>query len=84
MNQLIIDFPKPVRVPEDFTQQGKILRYLRNGGSLTPLEALEKFGCLSLSQRCGELRRAGWPIVAHLVKVGENKKVARYSMASAA
>ena len=29
---------------------------------LTPLDALHMCGCLSLSQRCGELRRAGVPV----------------------
>lgn len=71
-------------VPEADTQQGKILRYLRNGGSLTPLEALSMFGCMALSQRCGELARAGWPIVSEMVKLPSGKRVARYRFASAA
>ncbi len=62
--ELILPQRRECFVPDEQTQQGKILRYLRNGGSLTPLEALSMFGCMALSQRCGELSRAGWPIVS--------------------
>ena len=82
--EMVLDFPHHVRVPESETQAGQILRYLKNGGTLTPLEALQLFGCFSLSQRCGELKRAGWPIYSSMVKVGEGKRVAKYWMAEAA
>jgi len=39
------------------TQSDNILEYLVSGGSLTPLEALARFGCLTLSQRFGEFKR---------------------------
>lgn len=55
----------------------EILRHLAKGHSLTPLTALNKFGCLSLSQRIGELKRQGWPVASKLVKVGQ-ARVARY------
>ena len=84
MNQLVIEFPRPVRVPDEDTQQGRILRYLRSGGSLTPLEALQMFGCMALSQRVGELSRAGWPIISEMVRLSSGKRVARYRMADAA
>ena len=71
-------------VPDADTQQGKILRYLRNGGSLTVGEALSMFGCYALSQRIGELKRAGWPIVSRPYKTPGGVTVARYSMADAA
>ena len=76
--------PRVITVPEADTQQGKILRYLRNGGSLTVGEALSMFGCYALSQRVGELKRAGWPIVAERYKTAGGAVVARYSMAEAA
>ena len=75
--------PKPVVVPAPDSQQGKILRYLRNGGSLTVGEALSMFGCYALSQRIGELKRAGWPIVAESYKTPGGARVARYRMADA-
>jgi hypothetical protein len=60
------------------TQALSILNHLLAGGTLTPLESLNLFGCLSLSQRVGELKRQGFPITSKLVEVG-HKRVARYS-----
>lgn len=39
------------------TQNIQILNYLKKGKPLTPLEALEKFGCWRLSARIYELRK---------------------------
>lgn len=58
----------------------KILRFLSQGKSLTPLQALRKFGCFSLSQRIGELKRERWPIKSELVKFG-GSRVSKYWMA---
>jgi hypothetical protein len=55
----------------------QILRHLAKGHSLTPLTALTKFGCLSLSQRCGELRKQGWPVISEM-ETRNGKKFARY------
>lgn len=55
----------------------EILRHLAKGHSLTPLTALKQFGCLSLSQRIGELKRQGWPVESKMVKVGKSH-VSRY------
>jgi len=60
------------------SQRIEILRHLAKGNTLTPMQAFHRFGCLTLSQRVTELKRAGWPIESKLVKVGE-KRVARYS-----
>jgi len=67
-------------VPDRDTLQGKLLRALQAGERLTPISALERFQCFSLSQRMGELRRMGWPITATMVRVPSGKKVAEYSM----
>lgn len=72
----------PVRVPARGTMTYELLVALQNGERLTPLTALEKYRCFSLSQRMGELRRAGWPIVAVMVTVSSGKRVAQYSMGS--
>ena len=84
MIQEALSFERPCTVPDAETQSGRILRYLRSGGSLTPLDALQMFGCMALSQRVGELSRAGWPINATMVRLPNGKRVARYSMADAA
>lgn len=61
------------------SQKLLVLRELAKGVKLTPLKALRMFGCLSLSQRVGELKRDRWPIKSRLVNVG-GKRVAEYSL----
>jgi hypothetical protein len=41
------------------TQNDMILQYLREEGSITPMEALEEFGCMRLGARIYELKEAG-------------------------
>lgn len=41
------------------TQTDRILRHLREHGSITPLEALREFGCMRLGARIYDLKRAG-------------------------
>ena len=83
MNQLAntYDLFKPVcTAPDADTLAGKILRHLQAGNRLTPLSALQEFQCLSLSQRIGELKRMGWPIISAPHKTPSGKTVAEYSM----
>lgn len=68
------------RLPDEKTLSYRLLMALKSGERLTPLLALEKFNCLSLSQRLGELKRMGWPIQSRLVTVPSGKKVAEYSL----
>jgi len=79
--QLDIEF---VRVPPNTTQCGVLLRAFQRGEALTVAEALSRYGVYALSQRVGELKRAGWPIVAEQYKTPSGARVARYSMAKAA
>lgn len=44
------------------TQSDRILRHLSDGGTITALGALERFGCLRLAARIDELRKAGHTI----------------------
>ena len=44
------------------TQNTKILAHLFAIGPITPLEALDKYGCLRLSGRIHDLRKMGVPI----------------------
>ena len=41
------------------SQTREILEHLRSGAALTPLEALERFGCIALHSRAAELRAQG-------------------------
>lgn len=59
------------------SQEKKILSHLKSGKSLTPLEALEKFGCFRLSARIMDLRRKDYHIDTVMVTKGE-KRFAKY------
>ena len=52
------------------TQKELIREYLERGNSLTPMDALELFGCFRLATRIFELKREGLDIVTDMV---ENK-----------
>ena len=64
-------------------QKQRILQYIRDFGSITPLEAIRDIGVLALSQRIGELKRDGAEIGVDIVDVpnryGGESRVARYS-----
>jgi len=60
------------------TQCNQILAYLRSGRTLTPLEALDMFGCFRLGARIWDLKKAGHDIRSRMVDVGDGKRVARY------
>lgn len=51
--------PNPINCE---SQTVAIARYLEEGGRLTPLLALDLFGCFRLAARIGELRKAGMDI----------------------
>ncbi len=62
------------------TSQNLAIRaMLESGGRLTPLEALNKFGCLRLSGRIYDLKKQGMNISTQMVERG-GKRVAEYSM----
>ncbi len=48
---------------------------------LTPITALELCGCLSLSQRCGQFRRAGLKVLDRWVDLPSGKRVKSYRIA---
>ena len=61
------------------TQRNDILTYLQSGRSLTPLKALDLFGCMRLGARIWDLKAEGYPIESHTLEVG-GKHVASYSL----
>ena len=61
------------------TQRNDILTYLQSGRSLTPLKALDLFGCMRLGARIWELKAEGYDIEARTLDVG-GKYVASYSL----
>jgi len=77
MNQPTL-FDRPIATTK--TQYQDILEYMRFGHSITPLEALDRFGCLRLGARIYEMKLNGIKIKRQMIKVGNNKRVARYSL----
>jgi len=63
-------------------QTREILAYMRENGSITPLEALNELGCMRLGSRIFELRSQGFNIatekVAHVNKAGKKSVFAKY------
>lgn len=62
------------------TQNDQILAHLRAGNQITPIEALERFGCFRLAARIGELRERGYAIEVRKLPIGDGKRVAQYRM----
>lgn len=83
MTQTAFDFTAPLRFmryPPEGTQARAILDALLAGQSLTPLDALRRFGCNRLAARIYDLQtRYGWSIDAKPEHEGR-KTWARYSM----
>ena len=61
------------------SQKERILDYLMQGHTLTRLEALDRFQCMSLSQRVGELIRLGNPIKREFIRTPTGKTIKEYS-----
>lgn len=62
------------------SQSELILNHLRSGKHLTPLEALQRYGCLRLGARIWDLKREGHAITTELVELPNGKRVASYRM----
>lgn len=61
------------------SQNTAILNHMLAGNSISPLEALNLFGCLRLGGRRYDLVKEGWNVKTDIVK--ENgKRFARYSI----
>lgn len=61
------------------SQNDKVLNHLRKHGSITPLQALSRFGCFRLAARISNLRDAGTHIKTVMVtKAG--KTFAKYTL----
>jgi len=62
------------------SQNKQIADYLNKGKKLTPIDALNKFGCLRLAARIADLRNEGMNIVTRTIKLDNNKQIAQYSI----
>ena len=66
------------------TQKDRILKYLRDFGSITPLDAMADLGCMRLVSRISELKGEGYAIRKEMEKgrnrYGQKTSYARYSL----
>ena len=61
------------------SQNEQILQHLKRGRKITPLDALNKFGCFRLAARISDLRNQGHVISTENV-TKEGKTFASYKM----
>ncbi|MEY3118834.1 MAG: hypothetical protein RIT30_766 [Bacteroidota bacterium] len=62
------------------SQNKQIADYLNKGKKLTPIDALNKFGCFRLAARIADLRNNGMNIVTKTIKLENKKQIAQYSI----
>ena len=62
------------------SQNSKIAAYLREGHSITPIEALDLFGCFRLGARIADLKDRGMRIISTRVLTSTGKRVASYKL----
>lgn len=59
------------------SQTEQIFGHLKRHGTITPMQALERYGCFRLAARINDLRAKGYGIETDLVERG-GKRFARY------
>ena len=65
------------------SQRKMIKEYLLSGGSISPLDALKRFGCFRLGARIWDLRhKEGMDIKKETLVLDNNKRVAVYTLIS--
>jgi len=56
-----------------------IKKHLQQGRPITPLEALQQYGCLRLAARISDLRDAGMNIRTDIIELND-KRFAKYTL----
>lgn len=62
------------------SQKARILAYMLEGNSITPLDALTRFNSMRLGARIADLKEDGWPIESKWVVTNTGKRVKAYSV----
>lgn len=80
MEQLTLDFRANDNPNQESSnaQAAMILRALKRGEKLTPLDMLDRFGVLRASGRIYDLKEAGYNIEKEMIKTPSGKRVAQY------
>ena len=63
------------------TQESLVLRALLAGESVTPMDALRRWGIFRLAARVFRLRQKGFPVLTRMAEMAGGKRVAVYAMA---
>lgn len=67
------------------TQNDMVLQYMKDNGSISPLEALAELGCMRLASRISDLRTKGIKIISdnetHINRYGKKVSYSRYRLA---
>jgi len=63
------------------TQEARILAYLKQGNTITPVEALTLFGSFRLGARIADIKAKGYLVHTEMVKdTKTGKRYAQYSL----
>ena len=66
------------------SQSQRIVDYMTEYGSITPLEAIRDIGCYRLAARISDIKKQGYPVKTEIIAVknrmGTTSNVARYSL----
>lgn len=62
------------------TQTAQILAHLKTGRSITPIDALNRYGCFRLGARIYDLKQSGHNIYREMVETDSGKRVASYTL----
>lgn len=63
------------------THNQQILAHLKEGQTITPVEALSLFGCFRLGARIYDLKQDGHQIEKDMIETPGGARVARYRLA---
>jgi hypothetical protein len=77
-NPIQLELISECKVPVRGTQLYEILMCFQAGERLTVAKALSELGVYALSQRCGDLRRMGWPIQSRTIETNGGAHVSEY------
>lgn len=62
------------------SQTSRILEYMLQGNSITPIEALNLFGSFRLGARIAEIKAKGYLVYSEFVTTDSGKKVKQYHL----
>lgn len=62
------------------SQTDRILEWMLEGHTITPLEALEKFKCFRLGARIADIKARGYLVYSEFVTTPSEKKVKQYHL----